>query len=164
MAITFVTITSYGSWLPGDLRGYVQGGAILPGNPRLLKFTRLSLKGAPVLFGPQEQDRLFNSLLVAADEFGYRVTDACVEPWHLHWIVGHGDEPTDAVVGRLKTRMQQSLGRGRIWTKGYCRVPLLDGVALQQAREYIARHRGCRLAAGVRQCVFVGRSHGKAVG
>ena len=50
MAITFVTTTSHGSWLPGDLRGYVQDGIILPSNLALLKFSKLQLKSDPVSF------------------------------------------------------------------------------------------------------------------
>ncbi|MGD0539955.1 MAG: hypothetical protein ABSB33_00420 [Tepidisphaeraceae bacterium] len=30
---TMVTTTSYGAWLPGDIRGYVQNGIVLPGDP-----------------------------------------------------------------------------------------------------------------------------------
>lgn len=32
---TMVTTTSYGTWLPGDLRGYVQNNTILLGEPKL---------------------------------------------------------------------------------------------------------------------------------
>jgi hypothetical protein len=56
MAITFVATTSYGTWLPGDVRGYVQNETILPANPRLLKSTQASLKSDPVLFSTDDLD------------------------------------------------------------------------------------------------------------
>jgi len=34
---TMVTTTTYGTWLPGDVRGYVDDGVILPGDPTLLE-------------------------------------------------------------------------------------------------------------------------------
>ena len=33
---TMVTTASYGSWLPGDMRGYVENGIVLPGDPAKL--------------------------------------------------------------------------------------------------------------------------------
>ena len=60
MAISFVTTTSYGSWLPGDLRGYVRRGLILPGDPALMELSRGLMKGAPVTFTLYNHERLFN--------------------------------------------------------------------------------------------------------
>ena len=133
MAITFVTTTSHGNWLPGDLRGYVQDGIILPSNPRLLKFSKSLLKSDPVFFSSADRDRLLESLVAAADEFSYRLTDVAIESWHLHWIITHGNDPVETMVGRLKTRMRQTLARGRIWTDGYWSEELRDDAALEKS-------------------------------
>jgi hypothetical protein len=130
------------------MRGYVRKGIILPGDPKLLELSRNLLKSEPVYFSDKERDRLFESLVAACGEFGYRVSDVTIETWHLHWIIWHGDDPIDKVMGRLKTRMRQALARGRIWTEGYCAEPLFDDVAIQDAQEYIARHDGCRMTDG----------------
>jgi hypothetical protein len=148
MAITFVTTTSYGTWLPGDLRGYVRKGVTLPGDPRLLEMSRGLLQGNPVFFDHRERDVLFGALAEACREFGYRLSDASVEAWHLHWIVWHGEDAVEKMVGRLKTRMRQALGRGRIWTAGYCAELLFDTPAIEAAEAYIARHEGCRMIDG----------------
>ena len=148
MAISFVTTTSYGSWLPGDLRGYVRRGVILPGDPKLLEMSRGLLKGESVRFSVAERERLFQSLLAACNEFGYRLSDVTIETWHLHFVVVHGDDRIETVMGRLKTRMRQALSRGRIWTEGYCAETLFDDVAVAEVQEYIARHEGCRMTDG----------------
>jgi REP element-mobilizing transposase RayT len=148
MTITFVTTTSYGTWLPGELRGYVRKGITLPGNPKLLELSRRLLKGEPVFFSESDRNRLFESLVAACLEFEYRVSDVTIESWHLHWIIWHGDDPIDKVMGRLKTRMRQALARGRIWTEGYCAEPLFDDMAIEDAQEYISRHDGCRMTDG----------------
>jgi hypothetical protein len=146
-----VTTTSYGSWLPGDLRGYVDDGMILPGDPiRVAQAQRRMAGRAPVRFSPEQQDRLFRALAAAAVEFHYQLTDASVESWHLHWILKHGYDPVATMVGRLKTRMRQALAMGRIWTEGYYDSLLFDEPALEARRKYIARHPGCRLSHGVR--------------
>jgi hypothetical protein len=149
MTISFVTTTSYGTWLPGELRGYVRNGEILPGDPKLLELSRQQLKAAPVFFSRMERHQLFASLTVACSEFQYRLSDVAIEAWHLHWIMFHGEDHVEKVVGRLKTRMRQSLNRGRIWTKGYCAEPLFDDLAIEQSQEYVARHNGRMMCDGM---------------
>jgi hypothetical protein len=148
MTITFVTTTSHGSWLPGDMRGYVRKGVILPGDPQLLALSQQRLKCPPVRFASVDRDRLFDAIVAGCDEFCYRLSDVAVEPWHMHWILFHGDDAIEVMVGRLKTRMRQALAKGRIWTEGYCAEPLFDDVAVEQAQEYVARHEGCRMIDG----------------
>jgi hypothetical protein len=148
MAISFVTTTSYGTWLPGDLRGFVRKGVILPGDPELLDMSRGLLKGAPVRFAIGERDRLFDALVAACDEFKYRLSDVTIESWHVHLVLFHGEDKIATVMGRLKTRMRQALARGRIWTEGYCAEPLFDDVAIAEVQEYVARHLGCRMTDG----------------
>jgi REP element-mobilizing transposase RayT len=145
---TMVTTTSYGTWLPGDARGYVDDGQILPPDPKRWTQARALLAQAPVHFTPDQQDCLFESLRTAAVEFSYRLTDVCVESWHLHWIIVHEFDPVQVMVGRLKTRMRQALNAGRIWTAGYCHRPL-NQRSLEDAQAYIARHPGCRMTDGV---------------
>jgi hypothetical protein len=90
-ATRFATVTSYGSWLPGDARGYVQRGEVLPGNPELERHAFGKLAQPIVLFGPHDQDELMAGLLAACDEFGYRLFELSIESWHLHWILRHDD-------------------------------------------------------------------------
>ena len=143
---SFITTTSYGSWLPGDVRGYVEDGVPLPASPPLAAYAATKLKCAAVRFDEDERDALNDSIVAAAEEFGYRLSDLVVEATHLHWIVAHGDE-IEAMVGRLKTRMRQRLSRGRIWTTGYCGLVNHDYIGLLDERNYLAQHRGLRILA-----------------
>ncbi len=144
---TFVTTTSHGSWLPGDARGYIEQGIFLPTQPKLEQFAKEQMQMPVVIFSPTEQETLFTALVEAAKEFEYQLTDAVAESTHLHWIAAHRDEVA-VMVGRLKNRMRQRLGRGRIWTKGYCHRLLFTDDDLQTAREYHAKHDGVRMLAG----------------
>ncbi len=148
MAISFVTTTSYGSWLPGDLRGYVRRGMILPGDPELLEMSRGLLKGEPVRISFNEREILFDALRAACDEFGYRLSDVTIESWHVHLVLFHGEDKIAIVMGRLKTRMRQALARGRIWTEGYCASHCSTKWRSRKVQEYIARHEGCRMSVG----------------
>ena len=144
-----VTTTSYGTWLP-SARRYVDEGRILPADPQLADRAASPPAHSPVHFDDSEQMLLFDALCRAADDFRYRLTDVAVESWHLHWIVEHGSDPISKMVSRLRTRMQQALDRGRIWTEGYCRQCLYTPAGIEIRRQYIARHRGCRMIKGKR--------------
>lgn len=50
----FVTTTSYGTWLPGDARGYVEDGILLPPSDSLLLHAKELMQGEPVIFSPDE--------------------------------------------------------------------------------------------------------------
>ena len=145
---TFVTTTTYGSWLPGDARGFVENGRILPPDSVRLRRANSLMKKAPVILSEAEQTAAFRALSAACDEFSYQLTDCTIECRHLHWIVGHGFDAVPAMVGRLKTRMRQALTRGRIWTDGYCHRCLYTPKEIETARGYVARHAGCRMSNG----------------
>jgi REP element-mobilizing transposase RayT len=152
---TMVTTTSYGSWLPGDIRGYVDNGIILPGDPTRLQQATRRMKQAPVLFTTDQQSKLFDALQSAALEFNYELTDASVENWHLHWMCQHGFASIATMVGRLKNRMRQALNIGRTWTEGYFDSKCFEPEMIAARRGYIAKHAGCRMTDG--RIVVAGR-------
>jgi hypothetical protein len=139
-----ITTTSYGTWLPGDLRGYVDRGIILPHDPDRLQRSRRLLKIDPVILTPREQEALFEALQRAADEFHYALFAASIESWHAHWLIDHAFDAVQVMVGRLKTRMRQAVARGRLWTAGYDARYCFDEEAVEARRNYILRHQGAR--------------------
>ncbi len=141
---TMITTTSYGTWLPGDLRGYVEDGVILPGSPHLLDHSESLLVGDPVFFTPREKNQLFEALVAGCHEFTYHLLAASIESWHAHWLVDHGFDPVEVMVGRLKTRMRQALHRGRIWTSGYDHRLCFTQAQVTVRLNYIRRHAGHR--------------------
>lgn len=141
---TMVTTTTYGTWLPGELRGYVENGIILPSNPKLLEHARSLMKAEPVFLNDGEQDALFEAIKRAADEFHYTLLAVSIESWHAHWLIDHAFDKVEVMVGRLKTRMRQALDRGRIWTNGYDSRYCFDRGSVNGRRGYIRRHDGWR--------------------
>jgi hypothetical protein len=141
---TMVTTTTYGTWLPGDLRGYVEDGIILPANPDRLERSCRLLKSDPIFLTAHEQETIFEALQRAAHEFDYDLFAASIESWHAHWLIDHAFDAVQVMVGRLKTRMRQALDRGRLWTAGYDARFCFDHDALERRRNYIHRHHGSR--------------------
>jgi len=141
---TMITTTTYGTWLPGDLRGYVERGVILPGDPDRLDEARQRMARDPVLLSPTDRDTAFAAMLAAATEFDYRLLAVSIESWHLHMLLDHGYDNVASAAGRLKTRMRQAVGRGRIWTESYDKRFCFDDATVHHRRDYINRHHGAR--------------------
>jgi hypothetical protein len=81
---SFVTTTTHGSWLPGDVRGYVEHGRILPPEPALAAFAKAQMKTATVVLSERERVLAFDALIDAAQEFDYRLSDVVIEATHVH--------------------------------------------------------------------------------
>jgi hypothetical protein len=92
------------------------------GDPFLLDRSRRLMKSDPVYLSAIEQNAAFEALVQAAHEFHYTLIAISIEAWHAHWLIDHGFDGVDVMAGRLKTRMRQAVGHGRIWTAGFdCR-------------------------------------------
>ena len=141
---TMFTTTTFGTWLPGDLRGYVEDGVVLPGDPALIDHARMLMADRAVYLSHAEQRTAFESLRAACAEFGYRLLAASVESWHLHALLDHSHDEAPKTIARLKTRIRQTLDRGRIWTAGYDKRYCFTESQVQTRINYIARHAGHR--------------------
>ena len=91
---------------------------------------------------------LFDALVAACVEYGFALTDASVEPWHLHRIVDHGFSSVATMVGRLKNRMRQAVGISRIWAEGYYDSLLFTEPSVLARRRYVGRDDGCCMTDG----------------
>jgi hypothetical protein len=139
-----ITTTTYGTWLPGDLRGYVDHGQILPGDPMLVASAQTHMLGDPVYLSVDEQRRAFDALLAAAHEFAYQLFAVTLESWHAHILLDHRADPVATAAGRLKTRIRQALDRGRLWTTGYDKRYCFTDAQIHARTQYIHRHPGHR--------------------
>jgi hypothetical protein len=141
---TMITTTTYGTWLPGDVRGYVEHGIVLPPAPRLESRARLLLTSEPVLMSRIEQNLAADILVSACERFGYPLFCLSIECWHLHWLTDCRSDAIPTMVARLKNAIRQALGRGRIWTAGYDKRFCFSLEQVNARYEYIARHAGFR--------------------
>ncbi|MEM6313017.1 MAG: hypothetical protein AAF743_02975 [Planctomycetota bacterium] len=144
ISTTMITTTTYGTWLPGDIRGYVDDGTPLPHDPQVLGQAQRKLQIEPVHLSREQQDRAFAALRAACTEFNYWLVAASFESWHVHLLVQHGDDAIATVAGRLKNRMRQAVNHGRIWSSGYDARFCYNDRQLIARRDYINAHRGAR--------------------
>ena len=96
LAIMF-TITTYGTWLRGDARGWVDKGVVFPPDPVLEQADRARMRFPPYLLPAdtwrQAGEWIGTSL---AERLGLQVYALTVQPWHVHFVVGAAATPVGA--------------------------------------------------------------------
>src|SRR5262245_55401814 len=83
-----LTMTTYGTWLRGDQRGWVDEGVILPSDPVLENRDRKRMKHSVYLFPKDELVKIgtyIGESLISRKE--QRVLALTVQTWHVHVVV-----------------------------------------------------------------------------
>jgi REP element-mobilizing transposase RayT len=163
-----ITWTCYGTWLPGDRRGYVSntlvedGGFVFKENrvgvppaaddPFTRRRAKQLQRWPKVLFTPLEALDVAQSLSRASHECRWNLLAAAVMSNHVHVLVT-GCPDDGAHVRRVlkgRTRAELSRLRGsakRWWTSGGSDRYLHDEASIAAAIKYVEQQRG--ILAGV---------------
>ncbi|MEM6394324.1 MAG: hypothetical protein AAF797_16280 [Planctomycetota bacterium] len=137
-----VTCTTYGMWLRGDRRGWVDDGRILPADADLEDRDRGAMKHRPWTFS-HAQCLAAGALICESlrERLGMRVWALAVESWHLHAVVDLRHHDIGAVVKCMKDAVRYGLKPGRpIWATKYDKRWCFDTKALRGRIAYVERH------------------------
>ena len=139
-AIMF-TITTYGTWLRGDQRGWVEKGKILPADPELEAADRRQMKHPIFLF---HQDQLLEGSLIGKSlrrRLNLRILAMTVQTWHVHGVIAATERPVPKVVKCAKDAVRWGLRPGRpIWSDGYDKRFCFDDATVHRRLAYVERH------------------------
>ena len=156
----FLTSTTYGSWLPGDERGFVsswrdQSGQRvihnIPGTPydadmpALERNAEQLLKGDPIRFTLAQAEALLEQFLETAGYRKWQLLAAGIMANHVHLVVGvPGDPDPKKVLGDFKSYGSRVLngrwgtpGSGTWWTHKGSKRKLSDEDAVLAAVNYV---------------------------
>jgi len=140
-----VTWRTYGSWLPGDERGYVTNGQVLQGDLKILERNKKRQKSPAVKLNKNEIQLVRQTILNQAKEIGQKIVAFTVCTNHIHLTARPHSNSIEEIVGRYKsttTRALWELGRkGRIWTKGYDKRFCFSKEGLKRRIEYVNKHK-----------------------
>ena len=118
-----VTWTTYGSWLPGDERGYVRDGKILSGDARTLRQNVKRQKDVTVRLNRREREVVREVIVGEAARAEHGIEGLVVYSNHVHLLARPHRDSIEEITGRYKSLTTRALwenGRkGRIWTKGF---------------------------------------------
>jgi hypothetical protein len=135
-AIMF-TMTTYGTWLRGDRRGWVDDGIILPPDPELESADLRRLKH-PVYQFPEPRLQAIGTML---GESLITLLALSVETWHVHFVVGANTHDVAALAKCAKDAVRWGLRLDRpLWTDGYDKRFCFDDESTRNRVRYVERH------------------------
>lgn len=140
----FVTWTTYGSWLPGDRRGYVCDGKVLEGDEVVFARNQSRLVKDPVRFNREQKGAVKKAILAVACQRGDAVEAVSVWSNHVHVVVRYSGREIEDFVAQCKTAGRQAVGykglNGKVWTIGFYNRFCFDEVTLRQKVAYVLGH------------------------
>jgi REP element-mobilizing transposase RayT len=155
-----LTWTTYGTWLPGDRRGFVSnvregdGPELrhnLPGTPydadllSLQNAAHQLLKGTPIYLGQEQADTLRPQFQETAAYRGWLLVALAIMAGHVHLVVGvAGDPDPSKMLQDFKSYGSRALNRrwakplsGTWWTESGSTRKLHDETAVGSAVQYV---------------------------
>ena len=139
----FITWTTYGTWLPGDARGWRAkiGGNQLP-DAELESVCRAKLKFTPVLLRADDRVSVEEACRKHCEHRGWQLHAVNARSNHVHVVVSANERP-QTVRDQLKANCTRHLRCQRIplvcertWTKGGDCSVLFDDDELESAIRY----------------------------
>ncbi|MFM9025415.1 MAG: hypothetical protein ACKON7_08765, partial [Planctomycetaceae bacterium] len=144
----FLTWTTYGSWLPGDDRGWVdRRGMIRGGNPLLQGVALRRLAGACVSLTRHQRGLVVRCVAAHARFRGWTLYAVQCRMQHVHVVIGAPGRGPYEVIAELKARATRMLGAdaggrsvrrsGRWWTRGGSSRKVFDERSLDNVVTYV---------------------------
>jgi hypothetical protein len=139
---TLYTITTYGTWLRGDRRGWVDDGVTLPENPALENNDHNHLSETLYYFPqsscPDIAKAIGDSLTT---RFQLRVLAIHVDTWHCHFVVSATPHSPERIVKCAKDAVRWHLRIDRrIWNTGYDKRFCFDTDSVLTRIQYVEQH------------------------
>ncbi len=155
-----LTWTTYGTWLPGDERGFVsevndgKGGRVihnLPGTPydagwdRLAFDSRERLACQPIYLVSEQAEVAFSQFQETTEYRGWQLVAVGIMANHVHVVVGvPGDPKPEDILRDFKSYASRALNRefgrpasGTWWTESGSKRKLKDEAAILGAAAYV---------------------------
>jgi hypothetical protein len=136
------TFTTYGTWLRGDRRGWVDDGRILPPDPELEAADRQRLKHPSFRFDRRQLLEVGGIVgRAVATRLRAPVLALHVGTWHVHIVAGVQPAEIAELVKCAKDAVRFKLLPSRpIWTAGYDKRFCFDVPSLRRRVLYVERH------------------------
>ncbi len=138
----FLTWTTYGTWLPGDERGWVDD-RLRQSAPQLRRSTEAKLLQQPVVLTVAQRSVVERTVREVCEHKGWRVWAVNCRSNHVHVVVSAGDKSPEQVMNTLKSWCSRRLSEcttadgKKWWTRHGSTRYLNDESSLEAAVEYV---------------------------
>ena len=143
----FLTWTTYGTWLPGDARGWVAdgGGDVRPPDPVKERAARDRMKEPPLYLTPGQRRLVQRTIAEHCRIRGWSLHAVNARTNHVHAVLSASDVHPDRIREQFKAwctrRMKEAIGptscRRRWWTEGGSGRYINDEQSLEAAIIYV---------------------------
>lgn len=147
----FLTWTTYGSWLPGDKRGFTDAEHKSPGtptaapNPALQSFAKQQMKGPVVFLTRLHATSLLTQFQETVRYRNWLLSAVAVMPTHIHLIVGVSNDPEPSkILSDFKSYGSRALNSkfgkpqsGTWWTQSGSKRRLSDAHSVEATVDYL---------------------------
>ena len=160
----FLTWTTYGSWLPGDPRGFVSPVPTTTGTtaihnvpgtpydanrPALHQWASTRLQGEPILLTLEQALAIADQFRETALHRAWLLVAFAVMATHVHLVVGvEGDPEPETILRDFKSYASRTLNRrwkrppsGTWWTESGSKRKLPNEAAILAAKQYVLTQR-----------------------
>ncbi|MCP4785296.1 MAG: hypothetical protein GY903_01580 [Fuerstiella sp.] len=121
----FITWTTYGTWLPGDERGWQRRGQgdVKPPNRMFVKMAEADMKETAFLLSHDDREIVESVIVKHCEIRGWNLHTVNVRSNHVHVVVTAPGYAPKTVRNQLKAWSSRNLkrcnpSRERFWTKG----------------------------------------------
>jgi len=139
------TWTTYGTWLQGNEKGYVNDGITLGEDCKLERANKELLKHDKIKIPKGLRETVKNAILKEAEEINQKVYAIAVCSNHVHIVVESIGKRCGYSVGRFKkaaTRALRKFGfENMVWTKGFDKRYCYHHRELEIKIKYVQRHK-----------------------
>jgi REP element-mobilizing transposase RayT len=139
---TMFTMTTYGSWLRGDHRGWVDEGKIFPPHPALESADKSRMNDNLWIFTPNELLPTGRAIVHSLrTRLNLELLAFTLQPTHSHFLVAPTNHDVADVAKCAKNAARYHLRPNRrIWTAGYDKRFCFDQPSVTTRTHYIERH------------------------
>jgi hypothetical protein len=140
----FLTWTTYGSWLPGDDRGWSDDrGVLREPSFRLMSSARRRLTGSAVSLTLMQRERVVETITRHCQHRQWKLFAVACRSQHVHVVVSAVAYQPVVVSQQLKMWAARALATGGtpaggIWTRGCSRRRIYDERSLHAVVQYVA--------------------------
>lgn len=142
-----ISMTTYGTPLCEEERGWVDQEIILPAEPIRQQTNGRDARHAPLVFARDQLQSVGNLMGKSLrEQLGVRIWALTVQMWYAHLVVAATAEPTSRILACAEEAVRRGLGwRRPIWGDDYDKRFCFDEDSLHQRIAYVERN---NVAAG----------------
>jgi hypothetical protein len=136
------TMTTYGTWLRGDARGWIDDGKLMPPDPEL-KAADAARMNHSVYYLPMPWWYEIGAFLGEGliKELDQRIYALAIRSWHVHFVVGTTRVDVADIAKCAKDKVRYGLEEQRpIWGDKYDKRFCYDERSLLNRIRYVERH------------------------